>query len=101
MSELEKSNWQKTQWSLGSIKLYFAVLQREQQREHKLTHHSFTKSCTVIADDILLDGWRSRMKKKKTKPQPSEFAIGQEDNVLCIKCGGVADEKCILLRLLV
>lgn len=35
------------------------------------------------------------MKKKppKQKPQSSEFAIGQGDNVLCIKCGGVADEN--------
>ena len=31
------------------------------------------------------------MEKKKT--QPSEFAIGQEDNVLCIKYGGVANEN--------
>lgn len=35
---------------------FFAMLQQEQQREHKLTHDFFTKSYTVIADDILLDG---------------------------------------------
>lgn len=75
MSELEKSSWQKTQWSLGSIKLYFAVLQQEQQREHKLTHNSFTKSCTVIADDILLDGWRSRMKKKTNNKNPKKPSL--------------------------
>jgi len=36
--------------------VFFAMLQQEQQREHKLTHDFFTKGCAVIADDILLDG---------------------------------------------
>lgn len=36
--------------------VFFAMLQQEQQREHKLTHDFFTNGCAVIADDILLDG---------------------------------------------
>lgn len=55
-SEMGWSDGQNPQGSLGRIQLCFAVLQQEQQREHKLTHHSFTKSCTIITDDILLDG---------------------------------------------
>lgn len=56
MSETEQSTRKKTQWSFALLLLFFAMLQQEQQREHKLTHDFFTKSYAVIADDILLDG---------------------------------------------
>lgn len=39
--------------------------------------------------------------KQQNKNQLSEFVIGQEDNALYIKYGGIANEKCILLQLLV